>query len=85
MMSKTITDVNNVVKIPINTYFVKSFILLIIFLLIYFNKIISKTNLERKLRNDKRISLFQEIFLFFSGKEDGKISNICCITEKAVL
>ncbi len=37
--------------------------LIIVFLLFYFNKNISKTNTERKLRNDKRISLFQEIFL----------------------
>jgi len=37
--------------------------ILVIFLLIYYNKIISNINLERKLRNDKRISLFQEIFL----------------------
>ena len=35
----------------------------VICLLIFSNKLISKTNLERKLRNDKRISLFQEIFL----------------------
>ena len=35
----------------------------IIFLLIFFNKFIVKTNIERKNRNDLRISLFQEIFL----------------------
>lgn len=35
----------------------------IIFLLIFSNKSIVKTNLERKKRNDIRISLFQEIFL----------------------
>ena len=35
----------------------------VIFILFYFNKFISKTNSERKIRNDKRISLFQEIFL----------------------
>ena len=35
----------------------------IVFLLIYFNKFIVKTNIERKKRNDTRISLFQEIFL----------------------
>ena len=37
--------------------------ILIVFLLIYFNQSIEKTNIERKIRNDKRISLFQEIFL----------------------
>ncbi len=37
--------------------------ILVIFILFYFNKYISVTNTERKLRNDKRISLFQEIFL----------------------
>ena len=35
----------------------------IIFLLVFFNKSIVKTNVERKMRNDTRISLFQEIFL----------------------
>ncbi len=35
----------------------------IVFLLILFNKSIVKTNIERKKRNDTRISLFQEIFL----------------------
>lgn len=35
----------------------------VIFLLFYFNKFISVTNTERKLRNDKRISMFQELFL----------------------
>ena len=37
--------------------------IIVIFILFYFNKFISKTNTERKFRNDKRISLFQEIFL----------------------
>lgn len=36
---------------------------LVVFLLIYFNKYIVKINIERKNRNDLRISLFQEIFL----------------------
>ncbi len=36
---------------------------LVISMLFYFNKSIAKTNIERKLRNDERISLFQEIFL----------------------
>ncbi len=37
--------------------------LIILFILFYFNRYISITNTERKLRNDKRISIFQEIFL----------------------
>ena len=37
--------------------------IIIVFLLFYFNKNISKINIERKNKNDKRISLFQEIFL----------------------
>ena len=37
--------------------------LLVIYLLIHFNKKIVQINIERKIRNDKRISLFQEIFL----------------------
>ena len=36
---------------------------LVTMVLFYFNKSIVKTNIERKLRNDQRISLFQEIFL----------------------
>ncbi|MBQ8892187.1 MAG: ABC transporter ATP-binding protein [Bacilli bacterium] len=37
--------------------------LAVLFLLLYFNSIIARTNNERKLRNDKRISLFQELLL----------------------
>lgn len=37
--------------------------LFIVFLLFFFNRFIVKTNIERKKRNDLRISLFQEIFL----------------------
>ena len=36
---------------------------LVISMLFYFNKSIAKINIERKLKNDERISLFQEIFL----------------------
>lgn len=50
--------------------------ILIVFLLIYFNKIISNTNLERKLRNDKRISLFQEIFLSLKTIKGFNIFNV---------
>ena len=37
--------------------------LMVLFILLYFNGIIAKTNHERKIRNDKRISLFQELLL----------------------
>ena len=37
--------------------------LMVLFILLYFNPIIAKTNNERKVRNDKRISLFQELLL----------------------
>lgn len=37
--------------------------IIIVFLLFFFNKFIVKINIERKRRNDTRISLFQEIFL----------------------
>ena len=37
--------------------------LLVLFVLLYFNPKITKTNNERKIRNDKRISLFQELLL----------------------
>ena len=37
--------------------------LLVLFILLYYNPIIAKTNNERKTRNDKRISLFQELLL----------------------
>ena len=37
--------------------------IIILFLLFYFNKFIVKINTDRKIKNDERISLFQEIFL----------------------
>ena len=37
--------------------------LIVLFILLYFNPIIARTNNERKIRNDKRISLFQELLL----------------------
>jgi len=37
--------------------------LFVLFLLLYFNPIIANTNNERKQRNDKRISLFQELLI----------------------
>lgn len=37
--------------------------LIVLFFLLYFNPIIAKTNNERKNKNDKRISLFQELLL----------------------
>ena len=50
--------------------------LIVVFILFYFNKYISKTNTERKLRNDKRISLFQEIFLSIKTIKGFNILNI---------
>ena len=66
-----IVEILEFIYIIIYFFFINNFIGLItlisssvvIFLLFYFNKSISKTNSERKIRNDKRISLFQEIFL----------------------
>lgn len=37
--------------------------LMVLYLLLYFNNKIASTNNERKIRNDKRISLFQELLL----------------------
>ena len=37
--------------------------LIVLFMLLYFNPIIARTNNERKNKNDKRISLFQELLL----------------------
>lgn len=48
----------------------------VIFILFYFNKYISKTNTERKSRNDKRISLFQEIFLSVKTIKGFNILNV---------
>ena len=66
-----IVEILEFIYIIIYFFFINNFIGLItlisssvvIFILFYFNKSISKTNSERKIRNDKRISLFQEIFL----------------------
>lgn len=49
--------------------------IMIISLLIFYNKKISATNLERKSRNDKRISLFQEIFLSLKTVKGFNIIN----------
>ena len=37
--------------------------LVVLFILLYYNGIIAKTNKERKIRHDRRISLFQELLL----------------------
>ncbi|MBR3660602.1 MAG: ABC transporter ATP-binding protein [Bacilli bacterium] len=37
--------------------------LMVLFILLFFNPIIARTNNERKIRNDKRISLFQELLI----------------------
>ena len=50
--------------------------IIVIFILFYFNKYISKTNTERKIRNDKRISLFQEIFLSIKTIKGFNILNV---------
>ena len=50
--------------------------IIIIILLIYCNKLISQTNLERKNKNDKRISLFQEIFLSLKTIKGFNIFNV---------
>ena len=50
--------------------------LIVIFILFYFNKFISITNTERKNRNDKRISLFQEIFLGIKTIKGFNILNV---------
>ena len=48
----------------------------IIILLIYSNRLIKETNNERKIRNDKRISLFQEIFLSLKTIKGFNIFNV---------
>ena len=66
-----IVEIFEFIYIIIYFFFINSIIgvitlvssLFIIFLLLFFNKNIVKTNIERKKRNDTRISLFQEIFL----------------------
>ena len=37
--------------------------LMVLFILLFFNPIIARTNNERKIRNDRRISLFQELLI----------------------
>lgn len=66
-----IVEILEFIYIIIYFFFINSIIgsmtlissIFIIFLLFYVNKFIEKTNIERKYRNDNRISLFQEIFL----------------------
>jgi len=48
----------------------------IIILLIYSNRLIKETNNERKIRNDKRISLFQEVFLSLKTIKGFNIFNV---------
>ena len=48
----------------------------IIILLIYSNRLIKETNNERKVRNDKRISLFQEVFLSLKTIKGFNIFNV---------
>jgi len=48
----------------------------IIILLIYSNRLIKETNNERRIRNDKRISLFQEVFLSLKTIKGFNIFNV---------
>ena len=48
----------------------------IIILLVYYNRLIKETNNERKVRNDKRISLFQEVFLSLKTIKGFNIFNV---------
>ena len=50
--------------------------LMVLFLLIYYNPLIAKTNNERKLKNDKRISLFQELLLSIKEIKGFNIFNV---------
>ena len=49
---------------------------IVIYILFHFNKFISNTNKERKFKNDKRISLFQEIFLSIKTIKGFNILNV---------
>ena len=50
--------------------------LVVLFILIYFNGIIAKTNQNRKNRHDKRISLFQELLLSVKEIKGFNIFNV---------
>ncbi len=66
-----IVEILEFIYIIVYFFFINSYIgiitlissIMVTFLLFYFNKFIKEINTERKIRNDKRISLFQEIFL----------------------
>ena len=55
------------------TFFICLFVL---YLLLYFNSIIARTNKERKIKNDKRISLFQELLLSIKEIKGFNIYNV---------
>lgn len=50
--------------------------LIVLFILLYYNPKIAKTNEKRKIRHDKRISLFQELLLSIKEIKGFNISNI---------
>ena len=50
--------------------------LVVLYLLIIYNPVITKTNEERKIRNDKRISLFQELLLSIKEIKGFNIFNV---------
>ena len=57
-------------------YFTLFICLIVLYILIYFNSYIANTNKERKIRNDKRISLFQELLLSMKEIKGFNIFNI---------
>lgn len=50
--------------------------LIVLYILIYYNSYITNTNKERKIRNDKRISLFQELLLSMKEIKGFNIFNV---------
>ena len=79
-----IVEILEFIYIIIYFFFINKFIgiitllssIIVIFILFYFNKFISVTNTERKIRNDKRISIFQEIFLSVKTIKGFNILNV---------
>lgn len=57
-------------------YFTLLISLIVLFILLYYNPKIARTNEERKMRHDKRISLFQELLLSVKEIKGFNIFNI---------